>query len=71
MGQIKWCCRPILGLHQEWRMKLLGDDAGVIDVPALCFSLLEPCNRSIARTLVAILGMQSSLLNQYLASVLI
>jgi hypothetical protein len=32
MGQIKWCCHPILGLHKERRVVLLGDDAGVADV---------------------------------------
>jgi hypothetical protein len=38
-------------------MTLLGDNAGVIDVPALYFSLLEPCTRSIACTMAAIPGM--------------
>jgi hypothetical protein len=32
MGQIKWHCHPILGLHKDRHVMLLGDDAGVADV---------------------------------------
>jgi hypothetical protein len=32
MGQIKWSCHPIHGLHNERCVMLLGDDAGVADV---------------------------------------